>query len=355
MELPHKPILPSRPRPVCVIGAGGIVRDAHLPAYRRAGFPVAAIWNRGRARAEALADRFQIPLVARTLDELIARAPPGAIFDMALMSEQFAEVLERLPEGAPVLIQKPMGSSLAEARRILEVCHRRRLVAAVNCQLRFAPFVAATRWLLQQGLLGQLYDLEVRVTVATPWELFPYVKVHPRLELAHHSIHYLDLVRWFLGNPRSVHAVTVGHPEKPMSSTRSTVVLDYGGAVRAVVHTNHDHDFGPEEQESFIKWEGTRGAVKATMGLLRDYPRGVPDRYAVCLREPGRAARWEEIALEGTWFPDAFIGSMAALMRFVEGSTPALQTGVEDVIDTMAVVEAAYRSSAEGGVRPEYA
>ena len=31
--------MPSRLRPVVVIGAGGIVRDAHLPAYRMAGFP----------------------------------------------------------------------------------------------------------------------------------------------------------------------------------------------------------------------------------------------------------------------------------------------------------------------------
>jgi len=35
--------LPSAPRPIVVIGAGGIVRDAHLPIYRRLNFPVAGI------------------------------------------------------------------------------------------------------------------------------------------------------------------------------------------------------------------------------------------------------------------------------------------------------------------------
>lgn len=33
-------VLPDHPRPIVMIGAGGIVKDAHLPAYRKAGFTV---------------------------------------------------------------------------------------------------------------------------------------------------------------------------------------------------------------------------------------------------------------------------------------------------------------------------
>jgi hypothetical protein len=33
--------LPSNPRPIVTFGAGSIVGDAHFPAYRKAGFPVA--------------------------------------------------------------------------------------------------------------------------------------------------------------------------------------------------------------------------------------------------------------------------------------------------------------------------
>ncbi|GAA5179572.1 hypothetical protein GCM10023322_09960 [Rugosimonospora acidiphila] len=41
---------------------------------------------------------------------------------------------------------------------------------------------------------------------------------------------------------------------------------------------------------------------------------------------------------------------MGALLRFLEGSLPHLPTGIEDVVRTMAVVEAGYASSARGGV-----
>ena len=47
-------------------------------------------------------------------------------------------VLEALPDGVPVLIQKPMGLNLDKAKLIKEICHRKELQAAVNFQLRFS-------------------------------------------------------------------------------------------------------------------------------------------------------------------------------------------------------------------------
>ena len=47
--------MPSAPRPIVILGTGGIVSDAHLPAYRKAGFTVAGLYDLDRARAEALA------------------------------------------------------------------------------------------------------------------------------------------------------------------------------------------------------------------------------------------------------------------------------------------------------------
>ncbi len=42
---------PKVARPIVVIGAGGIVHDAHLPAYRKAGFPVAALVDVNQEKA----------------------------------------------------------------------------------------------------------------------------------------------------------------------------------------------------------------------------------------------------------------------------------------------------------------
>ena len=82
------------------------------------------------------------------------------------------------------------------------------------------------------------------------------------------------------------------------------------------------------------------------MGVNLDYPAGKADslRYAV------REAEWRTLPTEGNWFPDAFAGSMGSLQSYVTGTTDKLPTSVEDAIDTMRVVEAAYLSSEKDGV-----
>jgi len=354
MEIPHHPPMPTGRFPIVILGAGGIVRDAHLPAYRLAGFEVYGISNRTRSRAEELAAAFDIPNVHGSVGEAVAAAPADAIFDLALPPSHFEEALEALPDGAFVLIQKPMGETFEQARVILDVCRRKGLRAAVNCQLRYAPYVLAARHLIAEGFLGELLDMEMRLTVYTPWHLFPFVEGLPRLEISYHSVHYIDLVRSFFGDPRSVHARTLTHPENAgLASVRSAILMDYPDPVRATITTNHCHHFGAKHQESYLKWEGTRGAIRARVGLLMDYPNGAGDCFEICELEDGEPGEWKEIPLGGSWFPHAFIGTMAQMMRAKEGSEPEMPTSVEDVIHTMACVEAAYESDRRGGVRPE--
>jgi predicted dehydrogenase len=354
MDIPYKPQLPTNCFPILVIGTGGIVKDAHLPAYKMAGFPVWGAYNRSRERASSLASEYGISEVFDDLDTAIAKAPSNTVFDLALPASLFTGALRKLPEGSHVLIQKPMGENLAEAREVLNVCRERSLQAAINCQLRFAPFVMAARHLIDTGIIGDLIDMEMRLTTMTPWGLFPFLDGLPRVEIQYHSVHYIDLIRSFLGEPRSVMARTVSHPCFPkLSSVCSTILLDYADPVRATITSNHMHRFGDKNQESYLKWEGTRGAIKARIGLLMDYPKGCGDLFEYCLLdESGCPSPWTSVPIEGSWFPEAFVGSMAQLMRHKEGTLAAMPTAVEDVIHTMECVEAAYQSDLRGGVKP---
>ena len=329
---------PSRPRPIVVVGAGSIVDDAHLPAYRLAGFPVAGLFDRDRGRAEAIAGKWGLPVFP---DLETALAVDGAVFDLALPPAAHADVLGRLPEGAPVLIQKPMGGDLAEADRILAVCEARRLVAAVNFQLRFSPMMLAVADAVHRGLLGRLVDVEVHLNLVTPWHLFAFLKGAERVELTLHSIHYLDLIRSLLGEPRGVHARTVGHPGSDVAQTRTSAILDYGDDVRCTLSINHDHGFGRRFQDASFRFEGDRGAALVKLGLLLDYPRGEPDELWITT-----GGDWEQVPLDGGWFPHAFVGIMSNLMRFADGEDAVLHTAAADAWRTMALVEACFRSAA---------
>jgi predicted dehydrogenase len=280
----------------------------------------------------------------------VRNAPTDVVYDVAVPAAALDEVVSALPDGAAVLLQKPFGSDLSQARRLLAACRKKSLLAAVNFQLRYAPSMLAARRLIEQGAIGTLHDLEVRVTVYMPWHLWTFLDELPRVEILYHSIHYIDLIRSFLGEPRGVYAKSVKHPSFPkLASTRTQMAFDYGESVQASIATNHGHNYGRKYQESYVKWEGTRGALRAKLGVLLDYPKGEPDSLEICrVDEHGRAGEWEPVLIDGNWFPDGFIGTMASVMRRATGETQELPTRVEDAFRTMAVVEAAYESSARG-------
>ncbi|MCX5571619.1 Gfo/Idh/MocA family protein [Kaistia nematophila] len=335
--------LPTAPRPIVIIGAGGIVNDAHLPAYALAGFPVAGIFDRDVGRAKALAEQWGVPFF-RTLDEAVAAR--DAIFDLATPPAAHLEIMRRLPKGATVLIQKPMGRDLDEATAILNLCRERQFKAAVNFQLRFSPMMLAVRDALQRGLLGRLVDVEMHLNLVTPWHLFPFLKGMSRVEIAVHSIHYLDLIRGMLGNPTGIHARTLGHPGNELAQTRTSAMLDFGPDVRCTLSINHDHDFGRKFQDATFRFEGDQGAASVKLGLLLNYPAGEPDELWITAAR-GADADWRQVPLAGGWFPNAFAGVMSNLQRFSAGEDDSLVTSVEDAWHTMALVEAAFRSAAE--------
>src|SRR5258708_34918789 len=140
---------PTQPQPIVIVGAGAIVRTAHLPVYRRLGYPVAGIVDVDPERARATARQFEIDTVYPSLRE--AAATPGTVFDIAVPGDQIVVILEQLPRGSAVPLQKPVGPDLDAARRVLPRCLARDLVAAVHFHLPFSPGMLVRYALLAPG------------------------------------------------------------------------------------------------------------------------------------------------------------------------------------------------------------
>ena len=113
--------------------------------------------------------------------------------------------------------------------------------------------------------------------------------------------------------------------------------------MRCALSINHDHRFGRRHQACEFRICGTEGAAFLQLGVNLDYPRGEPDILEIF---PRGGADWVAVPLTGAWFPDAFASRMANLQRFVAGEDDTLVASIEDAWSTMALVEAAYASSA---------
>jgi len=354
------PPVPSALRPIFLVGAGSIVRDAHLPAYRQVGYRVAGVFDLDRARASEVAATAGAKAYGSLAALVEAAEADGGVYDLALPPSAVPATLEVLPEGAFVLLQKPFGRDLAEATQLLALTRARRLRGAVNYQLRYAPAVEAARALLAYGAIGELIDLELRVVCRMPWETWPFLAGMPRMEVLMHAIHYLDLARSFLGEPERVWCGTARQPsrvasphtapdarEQPcLAETRSTTVLSFGETRRAVVTTYHHHAAPAGHDASHLRLEGTGGTMVARLGVNLDYPRGRDDTLE--LSRNGGA--WERVPLRGNWFPHGFEGPMRSLQRLAAGDVARIHSGFDDAWRTMALVETCYKS-AEGGER----
>ena len=334
---------PSQPKPIVIIGAGGIVRDAHLPAYAQAGLVVSGVTDLDAARREALARDHAIANIYPTVAAAAQAMGTQAVYDVAVPPQAITAILPDLPDGAAVLIQKPMGADLDQARAIRAICRDKGLKAAVNFQLRFSPMMMAARAAIAAGMIGDPLELEVHLNIFTPWSLFPFLLPMKRVEILVHSIHYLDSIRALFGTPKGVFARSMGDPRAPgLAQTRTSVLLDWGDQRRGVMSINHNHQAGRKFQSAWFRIEGSTGAMMVKLGVCFDYPNGEADELWFC----PNGGEWQQIPLTGSWFIESFMGPMRNVQRFDAGEDKALFSGVEDAFHTMALVEACFEAMA---------
>src|SRR6266542_4195276 len=109
-ELSYRPQLPTKADyGIGIVGCGGIVNYAHLPAYAAHGLRVLACYDLNAETARKTATDHGIPTVYESLDALLA--------DERL---EIVEIAERaLAAGKHLLCQKPLAEELPDA---LPIC-----------------------------------------------------------------------------------------------------------------------------------------------------------------------------------------------------------------------------------------
>ena len=326
-----------------IIGCGGIVNYAHLPAYRKAGLRVVACYDQNRDAAEKTAAEHGIPTVTNSIEELLTN-PEIDIVDIAITPWAQAEVaLQVIAAGKHLLCQKPLSDRYSDGLRIVEAAKSAGVKLAVNQQMRWSAGIRVAKQLIEQGAIGAPADARIEVSVRTPWHMWPWIASREQLEIMFHSIHYQDSIRFLFGDPVSVSSFHGTFPNQlETGETRTLTVFTYSGEFSAVIDVNH-HNWSDDNYARF-RFLGETGIIEGTLGLLYDYPTGRVDtlRYQ-SIAEPGV---WHNADLSTWWIPDAFLGPMASLMESIQtGGEPVTSGG--DNLGTLKTVFASYRSAAE--------
>ena len=308
-ELPYRPRMPRGTTPgIAVIGCGGIV-PFHLRAYRRAGFRVVALCDVERTRAEAMRDEyFPEAIVYTDYRDAIGHAGAGVV-DAATHPVHRVPIIEAaLNAGRHVLSQKPFCADLEVGQRLVQLAEARGLCLAVNQNGRWAPHLSYLRQAVGAGLLGELTSLHAVIHWDHNWTADTAFNDMRHLLLYDFAIHWFDFARCCFGarRARRVYAsIARASHQRAAPPLLGQVNIDYDGGQAALLF-NGAAAVGPCDETHLA---GTRGAAVARGRDL--------GHQTVTLHLPEGDA---SVALEGTWFEDGFLGTMAELMCAIEES-----------------------------------
>jgi predicted dehydrogenase len=339
----------SHKLPIAIVGAGGIVDGAHLPAYAKENLEIVGIYDTDGARASDVARRHGIPRVYADLAELLSDDAVKVI-DVAVPAAHQPDIVRAaIAAGKDMLCQKPFAERVSVAKELSDLARREGVRIVVNQQMRYDEGIAAAKAIIDAGWIGTVTNIYFEVDIRTSFELWPWVLTAPRFDLAFHSIHYLDTIRALVGDPSRVFCATNRRPGQAIvAETRTLQTLLFDTGVTAGLHVNHENLAGDDKAEFRI--DGSLGTIRGTLGLFYDLPTGRPDTvelHSTVVPTDG----WYSYPVTRKWFCDAFLGPMADLLRWIATHRVA-PTNVRDNLGTLALIEALYDSAASGQAQP---
>ncbi len=204
---------------VGVIGTSWFTDTFHLPALiSHAQARVVAICGRGRARAEEVARKYNIPQVFGDYQEMIERGGVDAVVVAAPDDQHYAMAMAALDAGKHLLCEKPTALHADQAREMHEKAQSAGVIHLVMFTFRWAPEYQHLRALVEAGFLGRPYHCQIRYL--SQWGLagdynWRYDRQRANGALGDLGSHAIDLARLFFGEITRVSARLATYVDRP--------------------------------------------------------------------------------------------------------------------------------------------
>jgi len=335
-----------------VFGAGFWVRY-QLAAWREVGgAECVAIYNRTRAKAEALARDFGIPAVYDDPEELLQEAKPDFVDNITEVGGHKALSLLCARHRIPCICQKPMAASLKDAREMVDSFRKAKTRFFVHENWRWQSPMMALRKALGSGIIGTPF--RARLTMVSGFDCWANQPALARLDqfiLTDLGTHILDVARALFGEAHSLYCLTQRTlAPKVKGENVATLLLSMGAARTSVVvdMAYAKTPLEPSVRECFPQTlafiEGPKGSIELCADYLirlttsrgTQVTRHAPTRYA-----------WANPAYDIAHA--SIVPCNANLLAALQGHGKGETTG-EDNLKTLELVFGAYESARKNAV-----
>jgi Predicted dehydrogenases and related proteins len=116
---------------------------------------VVAIAHEDLEEAQRVSEQMQIPRVYLSVETMLDKEPLDAVLCCAANAKHAAIAELVLGKGLPLLVEKPMSATVADARRMLLAAQKSGAVLMVNYPSTWNPALHKVKQLLDDGAIGQ--------------------------------------------------------------------------------------------------------------------------------------------------------------------------------------------------------
>lgn len=238
---------------VAVIGMGNI-GNTHAPVYKAD--PLAelvAVCDIIPERADKAAARYGARAYY-SVEEMLKHEQLDAVSVTTAGVENggdhFTPVMQCLEAGINVLGEKPISNDIVKARQMVAKAKEKGVYFGINLNHRFVPPAARAKKWIQEGKLGDLLLINMTMWINNPNETSPWFHLralHP---------HSLDIMRYFCGDVKRVHAFLNRAPGR-ICYSNAQINLEFENGV--VGHLTGSYDAQPRHNLERCEVMGAKG------------------------------------------------------------------------------------------------
>ncbi len=333
---------------IAVAGAG-LIGTRHLAALRVAGIGIHSVIDPAPGAA-AVAAEHDVPHFG-TLAAGLDAGPDGLI--LATPNNLHREgAVAAIAAGVPVLVEKPIATTLEDAAAIVEVGEAAGVPVLTGHHRRHLPVMQVARERILSGAIGKPVAAHAMFWIAKPDGYFdtPWRREKGAGPLLMNAIHDLDMLRFLLGEVETVRAVATNRVRGHAVEDAAAAVLTFANGALGTLQcsdavvapwsyecTAHDNPAYPPTDENALWIGGTLGSIALPRGAIW-HDDGRRDWWAPL--ETTRLLR----AIE-----DPLVAQVRNLEAVIRGDAEPVCSGREGML-SLAVLEAVKRACETDGV-----
>ena len=331
----------AQPIRVAVFGCGFWSRF-QIAAWRELeGVEISAVYNRTRAKAQAMADEFGIKGVFDDPQLLLDSVPVDAVDIITDVDTHKSFVEMALNRGKSVICQKPMASNIRDCQAAVDTCAKRGIPFYIHENWRHQTPIRELKRVLLEDQIGEVFRARVDFHSAFPvFTNQPFLRTLPQFILTDIGSHIFDAARFLFGEATSICCKTQKIHSDIAGEDVATALLDMGDLSvtcnMAYAENPHEHDCFPQ---TFVFVEGAKGT--AYLG---------PD-YALHVTTAAGTHSWQARPPRFAWADPAYdlvhssiVSCNRDLLAGLRGKATPETTG-HDNLKTMRLVYGAYASA----------